>query len=230
MDNIVEGSIAIDNKYCFAVGGSEDVYVYKDIEIKNYDTGIETSYGSGIISYDNCDITNSIYGITSLYNTYSVIRNCDVTGRDNVSNSYGIKTNSNVSMSSGLTNCSSLEDFIEKMKAEISNCTVDNTYTGIVLTSGNIHIYQTDISNCNSGIYTQNSGTPFVNECNITAKATVDETSYGVYASPSGGEILNSTITGFNIGAYNPNINNIVEPDIPGNTIADIAIKPDKKI
>ena len=41
---------------------------------------------------------------------------------------------------------------------------------------------------------------------------------------------FNICFTPLSIGTYNPNIKSIVEPDMPGNTIADIAIIPDVNI
>lgn len=202
LDSIMDGSAAITNKYCFATGNTEDSYTYNNIIIDNYDTGIETSYGSAVIQFDNVDVDNCKKGITGLYNYYFTVNNCDIVGRDYTDkDSYGIQIGGSYS-SSGVSN-RTLDTYIGSIKSQITNCTIDNVYVGFKPTSTSIYIYKTDITNVNSGVRNYNGGHPFVNECNITAASAVDEDSYGIKAESNGGEILNSTITGFNVGAWN---------------------------
>ena len=202
LDNVVDGSAAIVNKYCFSFGDSNDRYVYKDITVTNYDIGIDTSYGSGMVVYDNCDISNCIQGIHAAYSYSFDINNCDIVGRDYTNtSSYGIRIGGTYDdeMIAGIN----LETYIGSLRSRVTNCTIDNVYKGIIPIQLSIYVYKTDITNCNSGVIIDSGGHVFVNECNITAANVVDENSFGVNTGSSGGEILNSTITGFNMGAYN---------------------------
>lgn len=202
LDSVIDGSAAITTKYCFSTSGAKDTYVYENINITNYDSGIEASYGNSIIQFENCDVKNCIKGITGLYNNYFITNNCDIVGREYTNqNSYGIQIGGSYDAKS-MDNIS-LEEYTNSLLSRVTNCTINNVYKGIIPTSDTIYIYKTNVTDCNTGVINSSGGHPFINECNLTAANIVDENSYGVKSESNGGEILNSTITGFNMGAEN---------------------------
>lgn len=211
LNEIMSGSSAIHAQPSGDV--SISTLSFSNNNFTNYDNAITVTYSSGLKSLliDNCDITNCVQGIYTLYSNVNntTIKDCEIIGRDyTLNNTCGMVLGStrSVSFSGGGTK----EDFIAAIPVHVENCDIQNVYTGMKPSMGSVYVYNTPISECNIGYKCDSGGRPFVESSTITASKNPTTTSIGIDCASYGGLFLNSTITEFDIGGNSTSGNSLV--------------------
>lgn len=175
-----------------------------DVTISDFGNGINASYAVPDPGVDLSNVTVSGANI-GLDLSDSKVRAQNVTLSGNkASGSRGV----NLGRINGAA--SDLEDFLFNDLSDFSNVTISDFDSGILSQgSGTCSLDHCEITNVNLGLVSNNRGTAHFNvrDSVLEANASIAEggysgDSYGIYAYDGGFSCVNTEVTGFQVGAY----------------------------